>query len=75
MFEGERSLLVRVTLNTRCINTHGQSGLLQLKTAVRVMTVSTLHCSFKNFMVSRHSELMLHLTVAAKTKLRFADLQ
>ena len=75
VFKGERTLLVRVTLDAGSIGAGGEPRLLQLKTAVRIMAVATLHYSFKNFMVKRLVEIRLRFVVATHAELRLAGLQ
>ena len=53
MFESEWTLLVRVTLYARRIGAGSQSGLLEFKTAMRIVTVAALHRAFENFVVER----------------------
>ena len=75
MFINKRALLIRVTLNASCICTGRQSGLLQFKTAMRIMTIATLHGAFENFVMGRQLELVLNFGVTAQTKLRLARSQ
>ena len=75
MFEREWALLVRMTFNARCVYTGSQSGLLEFETAVRVVAISTAHCTFQNLVVKGHVELMFDFVVAAQTELGFAQLQ
>jgi hypothetical protein len=39
------------------------------------MAVGTFHGAFKDFMVSRHRELMLYFAVATQAKLGFANFE
>lgn len=75
MLVNKRSLLVRVTLDARGVGAGRESGLLELKTAVRVVAVAALHRAFQNFVVERQVELVLCLTVTAEAKLRLAVLE
>ena len=59
VFEGERALLVGVTLNASRICAGSQSGLLEFKSTVRIVTITALHRSFKNFMMERLVEIRL----------------
>ena len=75
MFEGKGTLLVRVTFYAGCIRPGREPRLLKLKTAMRVVAITTLHGSFKNLMVERLGEVRLHLTMTTQAKLRLSDLQ
>lgn len=75
MFVGKGSLLVGVALDASRISAGGKSCLLQLKTAMRVMTVTAFHRAFENFVMERHAERRLHFTVTTKAKLRLTYLQ
>ena len=75
MFISERTLLVSVTLDASGIRAGGQSGLFQLKTAVRIVTIAAIHGAFENFVMERHTERRLHLAVATQTKLGLTLLQ
>jgi hypothetical protein len=68
-------LLISVTLEAGCVSAGGQSGLLELKTAVRVVTVTALHRSFENFVMERQIELVLRFGVATNAELRLAGLE
>jgi hypothetical protein len=75
MFVHEWTLFVRVTLDTRGIGAGRESGLLQLKTTVRIVTIAALHRAFEHFVMERQIELVLGLTVTTEAKLRFARLE
>ena len=75
VFKSERSLLVYVALETRRIAASCQSGLFELKTAVRVMAVATAHDTFPNFVMEGHRKSRLHFAVTTQAKLRIARLQ
>src|ERR1700730_4058858 len=75
VFVSERTLLIRVTFNTSRVRAGGQSGLLELKTAMRIMAITTLHRSFENLMMERRTKLRLHLTMTTHAKLRLTYLQ
>src|SRR5690242_19888518 len=75
MFVNKRTLFVDVTLDAGCVGAGGEPRLLQLKTAVRIVAVAALHCSFQNLMMEGHEELMLLFLVATQAQLRFACLQ
>lgn len=75
VFESEWSLLINVTLDAAGVGPRGQSGLLQLKAAVRVVTIAATHRAFQNFVVERHVELRLNFTVTTHAELRVVRLQ
>jgi hypothetical protein len=75
MFKSKRALFIRMTLKTCGVSASRESCLLEFEAAVRVMTVATLHRSFKNFVVKRCVELRFYFAVATKAELRFARLQ
>ena len=75
MFVSKRPLLVGVALDASRIAASGESCLLQLKTAMRVVTVAALHRAFEDLVMERHAERRLHLTVTTKAKLRLTYLQ
>jgi len=75
VFVRERPLLVGVTLNAPGICSCCQSGLLQLKTAVGIVTITALDHSFKDFVMKRLVEIRFDFVVTAHAKLRFAKLQ
>ena len=75
MFVSKRTLLVRVTFNTSGVRAGSQSGLLEFKTAMRIVAITALHGSFENFVMKRCIELGLHLTMTTHAELRFPDLQ
>jgi hypothetical protein len=73
VLEHERTLFIGVTLDASRINPGGQSGLLQLEPAVRIMAVTASHSPFKNLVMERRSELMFDLVVTAQAQLGLAD--
>ena len=75
MFVSKRSLLIHVTLKARRISASCQSGLLKLKTAVRVMAVTTAHSAFVNLVMEGHRKGRLDLAMTTETKLGVAGLQ
>jgi hypothetical protein len=75
VFVGKRTLFVRVTLDAGRIRSRSQSGLLELKTAVWIVTITALHHAFENFVMNRLVEIRLHFAVTAQAKLRLASLQ
>ena len=75
VFEGEWTLLVRVTLDASRIRTGGQSGLLEFETSVRVVAIAALHRPFENLVMKRSVKLRLHFTMTTHTELRLSYLQ
>ena len=75
MLINEWALLVGVTLNASCVCASGQSRLLELKTAMRIMAITALHRSFKYLVMERKFELVLRFRVAAETELWLVHLQ
>jgi len=75
MFVGEWTLLIRVTLDASRIRAGGEPRLLQFKTTMRIVAVTTLHRSFENFMMERRIKLRLHLTMTTQAELRLPDFQ
>ena len=69
MFEREWALLVGMALDARRISADCQPRLLQLKTAVRIVTVAAAHGAFQHLVMGRHRELMFHLGVTVQTEL------
>ena len=53
MFEREWTLLIRVALNASGIYTSSQSRLLKFETTMRVVAVTTAHCTFQYLVVER----------------------
>ena len=64
-----------MTLNARRVRAGSQSRLLEFKSSVRVVAITTLHCPFENFVVEGHIKLRFHLAVTTEAKLRLAYLQ
>jgi hypothetical protein len=75
MFEGKRTLLIGVTLETRSVSTNRQSCLFQFETTVGIVAVTASHGSLKNLVMGRHGELMFDFGMTIKAKLRFTDSQ
>ena len=75
VFVGERTLLVRVTLNASRIGTGGEPRLLEFETAMRIVAIAALHGSFENLVVERLGEIRFRFTMATHAKLRFAVLE
>ena len=72
---GEWTLFICVALDTRCVPTRSQPSLFDLKAAVGIVTVATLHHAFEDFMVKRLVEVGLYLTMTAHTQLGLSKLQ
>jgi len=75
VFINKRSLLVRMTLDTSCIEARCESRLLEFETAVRIVAGAALHRSFQHFVMKRQIELVLGLAMTTEAKLRFACLE
>ena len=75
MFVSEWALFVGVALDATCVRTSRESGLLQLKSAMRIMTITATDRSFENFVVEGRIELRLNFAVATQAKLRVTRLQ
>ena len=75
MLVGEWALLIGVTLDASRVCAGSQSGLLEFKTAMWIMTVTALHHSFENLVMERRAKLRLHLTMTADAQLGLPDLQ
>ena len=70
MFEGERPLLIAVTLNAARVGSDGELLLLRLESAVRVVTARAFHRALHHLVVKGLAELRFRLRVAAHTQLR-----
>ena len=75
MLVSEWTLLVGVAFNARRIAAGCQTRLLQLKPAVRVVTIAASHRAFQNFVMERHVELWLHFGMTTGTELRIVCFQ
>src|SRR6185295_4495147 len=75
MFEGERSLLVGVALDTSRIRSRRQPGLFGLKSTVRIVTIRAAHRAFQNFVMEGRRKLRLDLVVTTHAELRIVCLQ
>jgi hypothetical protein len=69
------TLLICVTLDAGRISAGSKSGLFEFKTAMGIVAIAALHGAFKNLVMERKIKLVLHLAVAAQTKLRLARFQ
>jgi len=70
MFKYEWSLFVRMTLETSGISARCKARLLQLKAAVRIVTITALHLSFQDFVVKRPAKLCFCFTMTTDAELR-----
>ena len=68
----KRTLLVSVTLDAGSINASRQSRLFQLKSAMRVVAIATLHRTFQHFVMERQVELVLCFAMTTQAKLWLA---
>ena len=75
MFVSEWTLFVGVAFDATCVRTSRESGLPQLKAAMRIMTITALYGAFKNFVMKRLGEVRFDFAVTAHAKLWFAHLQ
>ena len=71
----EWSLLVRMTLDARRVRARGQPRLLELETAVRIVTIAALHRAFEHLVMKGFIEVRLNLVVTTDAELRLAFLQ
>ena len=74
MLESEWTLLVGMTLNACRVCARCQPGLLELETAVRIVTIAALHRAFEHLVMKRFVEVGLNLVVATDAELRLACL-
>jgi hypothetical protein len=72
VFVNKRTLLVCVTLDAGGIDARRQSRLFQLKSAVWVVAIATLHRAFQHFVMERQVELVLCFAMTTQTKLWLA---
>lgn len=75
VLERERPLFVDVALDTSRISARRQPRLLQLKSAMRVVTVAATHAAFQNLVMEGRGKCRLDLAVATHTKLRIVRFQ
>lgn len=75
MFVCEWTLLIGVTLNASRVRAGGEPRLLEFKTAVRVMAITTAHDAFQNFVMEGRIKCRLDLAVATQAKLRVVHRQ
>ena len=73
VFVSERTLLVRVTLYACRVCAGGESCLLELETAVRIVTITALHRAFEDLVMKGLVEIRLYFVVTAYAELRLAD--
>ena len=70
----ERTLLVCMTFNARCIGARCEPGLFELEAAMRIVTIAALHRAFEHLVMKRFVEVGLNFVVATDAELRFASL-
>src|SRR2546423_7923450 len=75
MFVSEWTLFVGVALDATSVRASREPGLLQLKSAMRIMTITTTDRSFEYFVVEGRIELRFNFAVATQAKLRVTRLQ
>ena len=75
MFVSEWTLFVGVALDATCVGAGCEPGLLQLKSAMRIMTITATDRSFEDFVMKGRVELRFDLAVTTHAKLRIAGLQ
>ena len=75
MFVSEWTLFVSVALDATCVRAGREPGLLQLKSAMRIMTITATDRAFENFVVEGRIELRLNFAVATQAKLRVTRFQ
>lgn len=75
VFKNEWPLFVGVAFNAGGIGAGRESGLFQLKTAVRIVAIAALQRAFKHFVMKGCVELMFDFSVAAQAELRVIHLQ
>jgi hypothetical protein len=75
MFVSKRTLLVGMTLHARRICAGCQSCLLELETAVGIVTIAALHRALEDFVMKGLVEIGFYFLVTAYAELRLADFQ
>ena len=75
MFVSEWTLFVGVAFDASCVRTSRESGLLQLKSAMRIMAIAALYRAFKNFVMERLREVRFDFAMTAHAKLWLAQFQ
>ena len=74
MFVSEWTLFVGVALDATCVGAGCEPGLLQLKSAMRIMAIAALYGAFKNFVMERLGEVRFDFAMTAHAKLWLAHL-
>ena len=69
MLVNKRTLFVCVTLDAGGINARRESRLLELKSAVWIVTIAAPHRAFQHFVMERQVELVLRFAVTTEAKL------
>lgn len=75
VFENERTLLVRVTLQTTGIGAGRETRLFEFEAAVCIMTIAALYLAFQHLVVKRPAKLRLRFAVTTDAELRLAATQ
>ena len=75
MFVNKRALLVRVTLDAGRVRAGREPRLLEFETAMRIVTIRTLHGAFENLVMERQIKLVLYFAVTTNAELGFAGAQ
>jgi len=75
VFVSKRTLLVGMALYARRIGAGCQSCLLELETAVRVVTITALHRAFEDLVMKGLVEIRLYFVMTTYAELRLADLE
>ncbi len=75
VFVSKRTLLVGVALYARRVRAGCQSGLLELETAVRIVTITALHRAFEYLVMKGLVEIRLYFVMTTYAELRLADLE
>jgi hypothetical protein len=75
VLEYEGPLFVNVALHANCVDPRRETGLLQLESSMRIMTITTLHSPFGNSMMIWLRELGLCFVVAILAELGFCNEQ
>jgi hypothetical protein len=70
MFKHKRSACVHVALRANPVLVSSGPQVIGTESAMHIMAICALHCTFRDWMMKWHPELSLHVGVAALTKLR-----
>jgi hypothetical protein len=75
VFVSKRALLIGVALDACRICAGRQSCLLELETAVRIVTITALHRAFEDLVMKGLVEIRLYFVMTTYAELRLADLE